>query len=352
VQSDPAHFEVVSDGCRLAARSYAPDSSGYDGGVLLIHGLLSSADIFDLPGTPAASLARHLQSQGIHTVSYDQRGAGGSTTTGWRFGLGEHALVDLPAVVAACASRFGWRRIVLAGHSLGGLIWLRFLRSLPYSRESNGVTVVGGVAIASPAVFDSRLPPWCDLARRGRRFIERIDHDENDIVSREEFTSAQILLYWPWARPLAHPRLLRFLMKHGARRRWVAQALRTSPAPTLVFHRDDFDTTTFMRVLGSRVLDRGSHALLLELFELIGGQLETGPPITGIVPLCVGSGWDRLIPLGTVAGFARQFAEARTVVVEDEVSVPCGHVGYFFKPKVHQHVQAEAAAYALACLGR
>jgi pimeloyl-ACP methyl ester carboxylesterase len=77
---------VASGACRLQARRYSPERDAHPGlAIILVHGLLSSADIYDVPGLETIGLARHLQAAGFTVVSYDQRGAGESTTDGWRF---------------------------------------------------------------------------------------------------------------------------------------------------------------------------------------------------------------------------------------------------------------------------
>jgi len=348
----PDHFVVSSGRCRLAVRSYPPVSTtSARAGVILLHGLLSSADVFDVPGLESMSLARGLQREGFHVVSYDQRGAGESTTEGWSFGLNEHALVDLPAVLTECRRRFGFERVVLLGHSLGGTIWLRYVQS-PWTPGASGrPTVVGGVVLASPADFDRAFPPWSDIANRGRGFVESIDRNRDGIVSREEFVAAQVTLYWPWATRLLHPAAIRFQLSLGSRSSLVAGILRVLPLPSLIYHRDDFDNATFQRVLQSKTLDRASQQLMLELADDVLNPAPANPqPPLALRVLCVGSTQDRLVPLRTVEGFARRFTSARVIATETEYGHLSGHVGYLFKAGVRERVLADVVSYLRTAL--
>ncbi len=348
----PDRFTVASGACQLAVRSYVPAVSACPGaGVVLVHGLLSSADVYDVPGLESISLARRLRLAGIHAVSYDQRGTGESTTDGWRFGLHEHALIDLPAVLAACRTRLGFDRIVLLGHSLGGTIWLRYLQSLATSSaDSSQPRVIGGVALASPADFDRGFPPWSDIARRGRAFVESIDHNRDRIVAREEFVAAQVWLYWPWLKWLFLPSWVRAGLRAGAASAVVAGVLRRLPIPSLIYDRDDFDNVTFQRMLQSKTLDRASQALLLDVAAEIFGPAPAPSPVSLNV-LCMGSALDRLVPFRTVERFGRMFTGARVVATENVYGQPCGHVGYFFKAGLRESVATEVVSYVKAAFG-
>lgn len=341
-------FTVNSGACTLEAREYIPASNAHPGsGVVLLHGLLSSADVFDVPGLESMSFARNLQRAGVHAMSYDQRGAGASTTDGWQFGLREHALIDLPAVLAECRGRLGWDRVVLAGHSLGGTIWLKYVREAGTTRaRPDQPVVVGGVALASPANFDRQHKPWSDIARRGRAFVESIDHNRDAIVTREEFVGAQVTLYWPWASLAFRPDGVRAGLRLGASSPFWAGVMRRLPVPTLIHHKADFDNAAFQRVLQSRTLDRGPLTLLLELVDAVlkGEEGPTEPPID-LPVLCVGSTLDRLVPLTTVEAFARRFAGARVMATEQAYGLPSGHVGYFFKDGLREPVMADVVSH-------
>ncbi len=53
-------FTVASGRCDLMVRHDAPTADAFPGaGVVLVHGLLASADIFDVPGLEAVSPPTH-----------------------------------------------------------------------------------------------------------------------------------------------------------------------------------------------------------------------------------------------------------------------------------------------------
>lgn len=343
-------FTVDAGSNRLMVRHYAPSTDAFAGGaVVLVHGLSSSADIWDVPGLEAVSLARALQAAGLRVITFDQRGAGQSTTATWRFTLGDLAHGDLPAVIGAVGTRLGIDRIVLGGHSLGGLIWLRWLQRRP--DVTLAPRVVGGFAIASPAVFDPADPPWSALVRRGRGFIAAIDRDGDAIVSREEFVASQIELDWPWARPVFRPSGIRIALGLGGRSSLAAGLLRISPFPTLIYRPGDFDNGTFRRVLASTALDKTSAALLLDLYEQI--PKDSPPAASAPLPLdvlCIGSTDDRFIPLKTVMGFAAAFRSADVRATETVFGAPSGHVGYFFKATLRPKVFGAVTTYARSAL--
>ena len=342
-------FTVESDGCKLAARSYAPAVNSHPGaGVVLVHGLLASADFFDAPGLESMSLPRALQRAGVHAVAYDQRGTGDSTTKDWAYGFREHSVVDLPAVMAACRKNFGFERVVFLSHSLGGPIWLRYVRAQLASALATTASqpeVVGGAVLASPALLNDDDVPLSDIAKRGREWMDSIDHNRDLIVTREEFVRAQITLYWPWAAAVFHPSALRFFMWMGSKSALAATVLKNSPTPAIIYHRDDFDGPTFSRVLASRALHRGPQQLFGELFTEIVGVPGPAPPKLPFDGLAISSHLDGLVPLPLVRAFADQFADGRFVVTEDAYGVPTGHTGYIFKAGLHEKVTAEVVGF-------
>jgi pimeloyl-ACP methyl ester carboxylesterase len=297
------------------------------------------------------SMARALQAAGIHAVTYDQRGAGDSTVDGWNFGLRDHALVDLPAVLRACRRELGLDRVVLAGHSLGGTIWLRYVESRVGQRPHDEPAIGGGLAIASPSEFDRSFSPWSDIARRGRGFVERVDRNRDAITSRQEFSGAQVWIYWKWSQWIVTPGVVGFFMRLGERRLFWARQMRTAPLPSLVYRPDDFDDATFQKVLRSKTLDRGAHQLLLELVDEVLGPLPPAKPPLDLDVLCVGSVQDRLVPLRTVQAFARRFSNARVIATEDAYGHASGHVGYFYKDAFRGRVAADAIAHVHRVLG-
>jgi hypothetical protein len=150
-------------------------------------------------------------------------------------------------------------------------------------------------------------------------------------------------LYWPWAKLLFHPAALRAAIRAGGASSFVAGLLRRSPAPTLIYHRDDFDNSMFQRVLKSKTIDTGSQALLIELLDeiLAGPPPGPAPPPVSLDVLAIGSSRDGLVPLPAVRVFSEQFTTARLIVTEDEFHEPSSHVGYLFKAGLRERVFAE-----------
>jgi pimeloyl-ACP methyl ester carboxylesterase len=351
-------FRITSGRSALMVRHYPPAADDFSrAGVVLVHGLLSSSDAFDVPGLEATSLARRLQRAGLRVVSYDQRGAGESTADDWHFGLREHALVDLPAILRACRERLGLDRVVLLGHSLGGTIWLRYLTART-QRDAAGTaaddgqpSVVAGVAIASPATFNRQDPPWSGFASRGRAFVESIDRDHDGIVTREEFVAAQAALHWPWAQSLFHPAAARAVLDAAGRSRLVAGLLMRLPIRTLAHYCAAFDDRALQCVLRSKTLDRGSHALLLELLdEILTAQGERPDQTDSLEPvaidaLCIGSAGDRFVPFSAVHAFSRRCTTAHVIATEAAFGSPSSHMGYLFKRGLSEQVSDAVARY-------
>ena len=341
-------FAVESDGCKLAARSYAPATNRHPGGgVVLVHGLLAAADFFDAPGLESMSLPRALQQAGVHAVTYDQRGTGDSTARDWSFSIREHSSVDLPAVMAACRSRFGFDRVVLVSHSLGGTIWLRYVRARLEGTIAGAKQpdIVAGAVVASPAVLNDRNVPWSDIATRGAEWLADIDRNKDRVVTREEFVRAQITLYWPRRAFLFSPGVLQWLLRRGSQSTAAAWMLKNSRTPAIIYHRDDFDAPTFRQVLASKAIDRGPHRLLVDLIGEITGPQPPTPPKLPFDGLAISSYLDGFVPLPAVQAFADQFQNGRFIVTEKAYGIATGHTGYMFKAGLHEQVTAEVVAF-------
>jgi pimeloyl-ACP methyl ester carboxylesterase len=352
----PERFVVKVDGCRLSGKSYLPKDAAAPGlGVVMVHGLLSASDVFDVRGREDMSLARFVGGLGYHVVTYDQRGTGESTAPDWKFGLEAHSLVDLPAVLAFCRERFGFTRVVFVSHSLGGTIWLRYMHGRPMAAGAPGPggrdwtdqpEIVGGAVLASPPFFNHTDVPWRDIYDRGPSFIADIDHNRDGLVVREEFVRAQIALYQPRMAKLLLPRVLKGMLALGGRLTSVAGILRRLPTPAVIYHPDDFDDATFCRVLRSKMIDRGPLRLLEELYrEIAEGPPSPLPPRLPFDGLAIGSCLDGFVPLAAVRRFGEQFRTARVIATEDEFGVTSGHVGYLFKKGVREPAFDAVAKY-------
>ena len=160
----PAGRAVPGDGVRLHARDW--DGSGQ--ALVLLHGLASNARIWD-------GVASRLAGAGLRVVALDQRGHGASEQPGSGYDFATLGR-DLSAALAA----LGIERPVLAGHSWGANVALRFAADRPGALA--GLALVDGALLgvaewAGPTLDEARrrlAPPrfavpladW--LARAGR----------------------------------------------------------------------------------------------------------------------------------------------------------------------------------------
>jgi len=335
---------------RISVRRYAPATAG-GLPVILTHGLLASAEIFDVPGLPQMSLARFLRDRGHPVYAFDQRCAGDSSGPTWDFGLRETSLVDLPAVIRLVVERESEGRVALVAHSLGGLCQYLLLASLgpdpDRMRESNrGVDpgrIAGMVCIASPARFSRELEPWRTITRNPARFLEKIDPDGDGAADLSDFVQSSFLLP-PAADRWLPPRVVGAAMRLGRKSRATASLLKRLPLRSFLYDREDFDAATFRKVLDSRTLETGSAALVSEVLRagLSGGAVAVthgdrrivvpedlaGAP--SIPLLTVTSGRDALVPAEDVR-HAHRFLAGDHVICERDFGTPSGHAGYFFK---------------------
>jgi alpha-beta hydrolase superfamily lysophospholipase len=114
------------------------------GTVLLVHGLGEHAGRY-------AGLARRLNAWGWHVVGYDQRGHGESPGARGRIAEPDDLLHDLAAVVDhARTARPG--RLVLLGHSLGGLVAARFVAGALAPARPGWSREVDALVLSSPAL--------------------------------------------------------------------------------------------------------------------------------------------------------------------------------------------------------
>ena len=130
--------EVRSDGVRLHVVRWA----GGPDGVLLIHGLASSAHIWDL-------VAPRLGRLGIEPVAYDQRGHGRSAKPSSGYGF-EHTAADAVAVIRAT----GLKRPIVVGHSWGANVALEL--AVRHPRLVSGTLLLDGGFTSMRDRFDWR----------------------------------------------------------------------------------------------------------------------------------------------------------------------------------------------------
>jgi len=104
---------IAAPGATLAGILYAPDGTPRAQAVVLAHGYTASKETMDL-------LAGYLCGRGYSCVTFDFRGHKLGGSTGSMTGA-EDALADLRAAADFARDRLGAPRLVLVGHSMGGL---------------------------------------------------------------------------------------------------------------------------------------------------------------------------------------------------------------------------------------
>lgn len=118
------------DGLPLALYHWpAPTRSGLKGVVCLVHGLGEHAGRYK-------GLIKHLNQWGWAVVAHDHRGHGRSP--GPRGGLhqDDDLLHDLAAVIDTARQAYPRERLLLLGHSMGGLVVARFVAALADPAEA------------------------------------------------------------------------------------------------------------------------------------------------------------------------------------------------------------------------
>jgi pimeloyl-ACP methyl ester carboxylesterase len=353
---EPEEALLLEQGGTLRLKIYHPAALLYPDPVILIHGLLSSADAFDLPGAPHVSFARYLQGAGWRVITYDQRGAGGSTAEAWTFGLRELALEDLPAVVAYALRRFNAGRVRLGSQSFGG-VQAYLLRAFLAARGGPWRGVAEGhlgdaFAIAAPARFSPARAPWREILRQGEPFIRGLDADGDGKITSEEYVHGQIRLFHPLLGAILRPGTIRRGTRFMAGHPFLAAFSGWLPSPVLVYNRRDFEPRVFPLVLKSRILNVGAPQVLFELEQAMhndgvltleyGGctvrlpdDLKTARPFR---LLTISSARDRMVPAPDVAIVHGAVGGGEHLNTEEAFGIPCGHAGYLFKAGLYPQV--------------
>jgi pimeloyl-ACP methyl ester carboxylesterase len=176
---DQEFIEPVQ-GVKLAIRIYKKqrEQSSSSFPIVLVHGLLNSSDLFDLPESDQMGLAETLMNEGFEVFTYDQRGAGQSTCQDWDFGMYENVLIDLPSVINYAMHYTGARKVILGGYSLGGIIifllvsYLTKTKSLAQNISQENIHKV--FTMASPGMIMERSGKWKHLFRRGENILNKM----------------------------------------------------------------------------------------------------------------------------------------------------------------------------------
>ncbi|MDE2401161.1 MAG: lysophospholipase [Burkholderiales bacterium] len=138
---------TTRDGLRLALRHWPlPAGVTPRGVVCLVHGLGEHTGRY-------AHVAAHLNDWGWAVVGHDQRGHGRSEGPPGRLRRSDDLLVDLALVIDTLRSAYPRERLLMIGHSLGGLVASRFVAALAQPRESaSWVRPVDALVLSSPAL--------------------------------------------------------------------------------------------------------------------------------------------------------------------------------------------------------
>lgn len=134
---------TANDGTALRYRAWEPE--GARGSVLVVHGLGEHSGRY-------AELAAALGAQGVAMYAPDLRGHGLSEGRRGHVRDFEEYLLDLDVALDAVRGRTAGRPIVLLGHSLGGLIALRYAETRPGAS-------LAGLVLSAPQLAIARPPP-------------------------------------------------------------------------------------------------------------------------------------------------------------------------------------------------
>jgi pimeloyl-ACP methyl ester carboxylesterase len=133
----------VADGRTLHAYDTRPDRSGTSGSPAAVFWHHGSPNI----GSPPEPLFAAAEASGLHWISYDRPGYGGSSPHDGR------TVASAAADVAAIADALGIGRFAVLGHSGGGPHGLACAALLPER-------VTAAVSVSAPASFDAAGLDW------------------------------------------------------------------------------------------------------------------------------------------------------------------------------------------------
>lgn len=220
----------TADGLRLH-RSTWPTAGEARGTLLVVHGLGEHVGRYD-------ALALRLNAAGWRVSGFDHRGHGQSDGARGAIARRDSMLQDLARVIDALRNEVGGK-LVLLGHSMGGLIAARFVAEGLQARPAAWHREVDALVLSSPALDTGMsaaqrallavlgpLAPW--LAVSNGLQPEWISRDAGVVAAYR-------------ADPLVHdritPRLARFIVDGGAAT--LALAQRWSLATLLLWAGSD-----------------------------------------------------------------------------------------------------------------
>jgi pimeloyl-ACP methyl ester carboxylesterase len=313
---------------------------------------MNSSVVFDLPDSETVGLARALLQAGFAVYTYDQRGAGESSVADWDFGLYEHAFVDFPAVVRFVLTHTQSDKVILGGYSLGGLIiylFTSYLAKTGFSiRNLTSANIHKVFTIAAPALFHKRTGKWKHLFERAEKVVKTMDLS----IDAVDFIKGQIYARSPFLNIAMPKAVVRTGIDMARASVFLAGIVRSLPIPVLVYRRSDFDAETFCLSVRSKVLDRASAKIILDLvhfgkeaskieltFDDQAVRLPDDISLWEDIPLLMfASHKDDLVLSAEVEKVARVAKKGEYIITDDAFGNPCGHFGYLIKKGLRNHV--------------
>nr|HET7857603.1 alpha/beta hydrolase [Caldimonas sp.] len=202
------------DGLLLRRRDWPAE--GAKGTIVIVHGLGEHVGRH-------ADVAAHLNANGWSVVGYDQRGHGTSPGVRGRIAAEDDLLADLAAVLDD-VRRDAPERVVLLGHSLGGLVAGRFVAAGLESPRPAWQRDVDALVMSSPALDIGMTAPKRALLAMLERLAPNLGVGNGLDVEAISRDAAVVAAYR--GDDLVHdrvaPRLVRFLADAGPRVRALA----------------------------------------------------------------------------------------------------------------------------------
>jgi len=213
------------DGLELRVREWGGD--GAKGTIVIVHGLGEHAGRY-------AHVAARLNASGWAVVGYDQRGHGTSPGARGRIAAPDDLPADLAAVIDE-VRRGSPRRVVVLGHSLGGLVAARFVAAGLESPRPAWQRDVDALVLSSPALDIGITAPRRALVATLAALAPNLGVGNALDVNAISRDAAVVAAYR--ADPLVHdriaPRLVRFLADAGEHVRALAPSW---AVPTLLLY--------------------------------------------------------------------------------------------------------------------
>ncbi len=164
-------------------------------------------------------------------------------------------------------------------------------------------------------------------------------------IDRNYFIHGQIFIRSPLLSRLISLASVDLSLRIAQKNLCTASLIKSIPVPSFLFASSDFDAATFLHIIRSKVLDRTSTRLFVELFSfgVHGGSVEIEAGNHKIqlpdnfrnwidVPLLlVSSDRDELVRTSEVEAVHNGIQSSAHFNVDRAIGQGCGHAGYIFK---------------------